>query len=204
MSSSIYPVPFSGIQETIVDAKGDIVAATAADTVSKLAVGANDTVLTADSSTATGLKWASIATGFIGCSLYKSADQAITNDSWTSITFDTEVFDTDNFHSNVTNNSRITIPSGKAGKYLIIGHWVWQADLGSQPETYLALNGNLSYLGPYLTQVSGKPTSYFGTWILNLSVSDYIELKALHKSGSNRNILGGSDHTAFQIQYLGA
>ena len=46
------------IPATIVDAKGDIIAATAADTVSKLTVGANDTVLTADSSTATGLKWA--------------------------------------------------------------------------------------------------------------------------------------------------
>ena len=43
---------------SIVDAKGDIVAATAADTVSRLAIGANDTVLTADSTAATGLKWA--------------------------------------------------------------------------------------------------------------------------------------------------
>lgn len=51
------------INSTIVDAKGDIVAATAADTVSRLAVGANDTVLTADSTTATGLKWAAPASG---------------------------------------------------------------------------------------------------------------------------------------------
>ena len=51
----------AAIAKTIVDAKGDIIAATAADTVSRLAVGANDTVLTADSSQATGLKWASPA-----------------------------------------------------------------------------------------------------------------------------------------------
>jgi hypothetical protein len=48
----------AAIAKTIVDAKGDIIAATAADTVSRLAVGANNTVLMADSSTATGLKWA--------------------------------------------------------------------------------------------------------------------------------------------------
>jgi len=53
----------AAIAKSIVDAKGDIVAATAADTVSRLAVGANNTVLTADSSTATGLKWAAPAGG---------------------------------------------------------------------------------------------------------------------------------------------
>jgi hypothetical protein len=53
----------TAINPTIVDAKGDIVAATAADTVARLAVGANDTVLTADSTAATGLKWATPTSG---------------------------------------------------------------------------------------------------------------------------------------------
>lgn len=52
-----------GIQPTIFDAKADILTATAADTPARLAVGANDTVLTADSSTATGLKWAAVSAG---------------------------------------------------------------------------------------------------------------------------------------------
>lgn len=43
---------------TAIDAKGDLIAGTGADAFSRLAVGANNTVLTADSSTATGLKWA--------------------------------------------------------------------------------------------------------------------------------------------------
>jgi len=51
----------AAIAKTIVDAKGDIIAATAADTIARLAVGANATVLTADSTTATGLKWAAPA-----------------------------------------------------------------------------------------------------------------------------------------------
>ena len=53
----------SGIPATILDAKGDLIAATAADTASRLAVGANGTVLTADSAEATGLKWATPASG---------------------------------------------------------------------------------------------------------------------------------------------
>lgn len=43
------------------NAKGDLYAATAADTPARLAVGANDTVLTADSAQATGMKWAAAA-----------------------------------------------------------------------------------------------------------------------------------------------
>jgi hypothetical protein len=51
----------NAIQNSIVDAKGDLIAATANDTPARLAVGANDTVLTADSTAATGLKWAAPA-----------------------------------------------------------------------------------------------------------------------------------------------
>jgi hypothetical protein len=46
------------VQIDIVDAKGDIVAATAADAVSRLAVGTDTHALVADSGEATGLKWA--------------------------------------------------------------------------------------------------------------------------------------------------
>jgi hypothetical protein len=44
---------------TAIDAKGDLIGGTGADTFSRLAVGANGTVLTADSAEATGMKWAS-------------------------------------------------------------------------------------------------------------------------------------------------
>lgn len=53
----------SGIPATIFDAKGDLIAASAADTAARLAVGSNGQVLTADSTTSTGLKWASAASG---------------------------------------------------------------------------------------------------------------------------------------------
>lgn len=60
---SAYDLANAAIAKAIVDAKGDIIAATAADTVSRLAVGTNGQVLTADSTTATGIKWATPAGG---------------------------------------------------------------------------------------------------------------------------------------------
>ena len=53
----------TAIQPTIFDAKADLLTATAADTPARLAVGANGTLLTADSSEATGLKWVAPAAG---------------------------------------------------------------------------------------------------------------------------------------------
>ena len=47
------------------DAKGDLIVGTAADTATKLSVGTNTYVLTADSSTASGLSWAAPTTGDI-------------------------------------------------------------------------------------------------------------------------------------------
>lgn len=53
----------SAIQNSIVDAKGDLIAATANDTPARLAVGTNGQVLMADSTAATGLKWAAAGGG---------------------------------------------------------------------------------------------------------------------------------------------
>jgi hypothetical protein len=51
------PVIEGGIQPTIFDAKADLLTATANDTPARLAVGANDLLLTAASGEATGLKY---------------------------------------------------------------------------------------------------------------------------------------------------
>jgi hypothetical protein len=50
-----------GIPETLIDAKGDLIVGTAADTAGRLGVGSTGQVLTVDSTTGTGLKWATPA-----------------------------------------------------------------------------------------------------------------------------------------------
>ena len=95
------------INSTLVDAKGDIVAATAADTVARLAVGANDTVLTADSSTATGLKWAAAAAG-------GKVLQVVTASTSTSQTISSTSF------TDLTSLSASITPSATSSKILVL------------------------------------------------------------------------------------
>lgn len=54
-------LPAAGVPVGIVDVKGDLIVASAADTVARLAAGSNNQVLTADSSQTLGLKWAAAA-----------------------------------------------------------------------------------------------------------------------------------------------
>jgi hypothetical protein len=58
IDTTVFANASAGIAKSIVDAKGDLIAGTAADTVARLAVGTNDQILVADSTAATGMKWA--------------------------------------------------------------------------------------------------------------------------------------------------
>src|SRR5262245_27841866 len=49
--------------DPIIDAKGDLIVGTAADTAARLAVGSNNQVLVADSAQSSGIKWAAVPGG---------------------------------------------------------------------------------------------------------------------------------------------
>jgi hypothetical protein len=63
IDTTVFTNAGAAIAKATVDAKGDLIVGTADNTIDKLTVGANDTILVADSSTATGLKWAAPAGG---------------------------------------------------------------------------------------------------------------------------------------------
>ncbi len=62
----------TGIAESLLDAKGDLIVASAADTAARLAVGVDGQALVADSAQAAGVKW-----GYVPIYVVKPADETI-------------------------------------------------------------------------------------------------------------------------------
>jgi len=200
-------VTITNSMATAIDAKGDLIAGTGADTFDRLAVGTNGQILTADSTTSTGLKWANSTSSFIGCSIYNSGSQTLSNNTSTLVTFDSENFDTDSFHSTSTNTGRITIPSGKNGKYLLTAYVVFDAAANGKRQIEFLKNGTLINNAYYFDGNNGASIEVLcgASVVLDLVATDYITINAYQASGGNLNIGSYANfRTTLSAVYLGA
>lgn len=202
-------VTITNSMATAIDAKGDLIVGTGADTFARLAVGGtNGHVLTVDSGEATGMKWAAAAGGasFSGASVYKNnTAQSVANATTVAATFDTEAFDTDSYHSTSSNTSRFTIPSGKDGKYLLLGRVTYVANSSGVRQGRLLKNGNLIAVNTDTTPGSGGGQNIEVSGIYSAVAGDYFEVAYWQNSGGSLNSeAGGEFYDAFFIQYLGA
>jgi hypothetical protein len=199
-------VTITNSMATEIDAKGDLVVGTGADIFARLAVGANGTVLTAASGEATGLEWAAPAAGgFVGCSLYASANISLANDASPNLTWDSEIFDTDTFHSTVTNTSRITIPSGKGGKYLLIANIGFAGNASGYRLGGFQKNGSINLYANQVANLASTigPFLNFST-IVEAVETDYFEVQVNQTSGGSLNFLGSINNSRYSAIYLGA
>jgi hypothetical protein len=120
----------------------------------------------------------------------KAANQSINNTTDTAIIFDTEAFDTNTFHDNVTQNTRITFL--KAGKYSGVCRATWSGTSSSGVrEFYIKKNGTTRIADQIH---AATPSNYDTTYALPLSntqfaANDYIELYGWQDSGGALNVI---------------
>ena len=164
--------------------------------------------IVADSATATGLKWAAPSSPtFVGCKVTSATNQSIANATAVYINFASETFDTDGFHSNVTNNTRITIPTGKSGYYEIYGVAVF-ADATNGRQMWFLKNGATPQLAKMIFPApSGYDIGPYLATVEYLTAGDYIEMGVYQVSGGALNVVGTTGVAAgsqFGVTYLGA
>ena len=205
VASGTGPIPVvTNTMATAIDAEGDLIIGDAADAFQRLAIGSNTHVLTVDTSVDGKIKWAAPAgSTFAGCSLSKSAAQSVSNATWTAISWDLENYDTDAFHDVSTNNTRITIPAGKGGKYLIAANLYTPANSAGSRLLKYTKNGTDSYYGNWGPASAVHSTSIVGSQVFNLTAGDYIEVAIYQDTGTSINVNSGIEST-FTATYLGA
>lgn len=143
-------------------------------------------------------------------SVTKSADQTgLTNSAWTTVTFDTEAFDTDGMHDNVTNNSRLTAVI--AGKYLVTGTlYIDDTNIVTSQTAgirFIKNGGTTEIFGQHFeVTVSAIPGAIMSCAVLvSLAASDYMEMQAFCAGGGGGtfDVFKGGPTTRFSICYVG-
>ena len=196
------------IGKDVITTTGDIIYASAANTPARRGIGSTGQVLTVSGGLPT---WATPAASFVGCSIYNSGNFASNNNTSTIMTFDSENFDTDALHSTSSNTSRITIPSGKGGKWLFVMNIGWNHTLGTTNagarEITLKKNGSaISAANKELVSGMGGGTTFVAfSQIVEAVATDYFEIEIYQNSGSNLTaVRGGAYYNNWSCQYLGA
>lgn len=145
--------------------------------------GTSGQVLTSAGAGATPTWTTPAGSSFKGALVGRTTNITITGSSETAIPFTTETYDTDGFHDNVTNNTRLTIPSGV--NYVVLTAGIAYTDAGgSTYQIQIKKNGTTtnSGLGRVVVPGDGSVTLMYNLSSAPVSVTagDYFEVTFFH------------------------
>jgi hypothetical protein len=141
-----------------------------------------------------------------GCRVYHNTVNTCATGTAVMLAFNSERFDTDGYHDTVTNNSRLTVPTGLAGTYLITAVITFAASMAGMREVALKVN-NATYIAiddRDALSTAGLTTSMtmMATWVL--AAGDYVQVQVYQNSGGNLDVIGTSAHGCeFAMQRIG-
>jgi hypothetical protein len=183
---------------------GDTIYSSSGSTPARLGIGSTGQVLTV----AAGIpSWATPSAGgstFVGCQITNSNESvSIDNATDTKVAMNVESIDTDGFHDNSTNNTRITIPAGKAGYYKITGSTFFSGNGSGQRQAMIYKNN--AEVKRAFTPAYASNHGVYVSAVVNLAVGDYVEFVIRQTSGGALNCQWDSGlYGWFEAIYEGA
>jgi hypothetical protein len=124
------------------------------------------------------------------CQIYNSAVQSLADATYTALTFDSEDHDEFGMHSTSVNTSRITIPAGAGGVYLVGGTIYYVANATGIRGARILKNGATDVVtASFVPAVSssGLGAGVHIAGLVSLSAADYLELLGFQNSGGALN-----------------
>ena len=130
--------------------------------------------------------WAS-RSAFRGALATRTAVQSIPNNTLTIVNWDTEDYDTDTIHDNVTNNTRLTVPTGITRVRLTAG-CAW-ASAATGTRFCRTLKNGTTFTGSaglslVNAAISSSATGTITTAIVTVVATDYFEIQVSQDSGA--------------------
>lgn len=152
--------------------RGDVVVRNASNVTARLAVGGAGMVLKSDG---TDPSWN--YQPLIGCKVYNSTTQSFNATTLTTITFDSEEYDTNVFHDTGSNTARLTAPI--TGKYCVKAG-IWYATTSGTNYVLLDKNAGAAYIRGGATAQNGGGSGIFIVTDIALTAGDYITVVGYH------------------------
>ncbi len=137
-----------------------------------------------------------------GARVYHDADQNISTATTTVLAFNTEKYDTDTIHDNVTNNSRLTCKT--AGKYLIVANVAFAGHATGSRWVTIQFGGAIAMASDRRLAVTTFEPVLSVSTIYNLGVNEYVEVQVYQDSGGVLAVKAyGEISPQFMMQRIG-
>lgn len=130
--------------------------------------------------------------------VFNSANQSVNAGATKVLGFDSEVSDSDAFHDNVTNNPRLTIPIGLAGRYLVMVNVERQLGTGTGSQSIaIRLNGNTTIAKTSVPSSTVTVTAMQAMVMRDFIVGDYVECLFFNGGAVAYNVLATSAYSPY-------
>ena len=119
--------------------------------------------------------------------VFNSGNISCGDGTFTTLTFDSETFDTDTIHNTGSNTSRLTATT--AGIYVVTGHATFDANATGRRALEIRLDNTSSLALQTVASPGAVNHELSVTTIYALTAGQYVELRAFQNSGGSLNVL---------------